>query len=264
MPKIKISAELSHRCPLNEIIDQVTILEDGGFYRVWVPDTMVSPWEAWLAASLIVQNTRRVKIGLGVTNPYTRHPLVMAQMACTLQSLSQGRLSLSLGKGMARFLEKAGIKQNDRAVEECLQVFRHLTAGERFSFEGEVFHLQAIKLRTEPAEEKIPVYLAATGPASWETGARIADGLSTFWDERLKENRTRYLQGRKLPVAVLLPFSLSLPDFFPDQVTSVEELAGRVTTLEKYGFEEVILAYGDIGDLEIIIDRILKNGESGV
>ena len=74
MSKIKISAELSHLCPLTEIVQQARVLEDNGFYRVWVPDTIVSPWEAWLAASLITQNTSRLEIGLGVTNPYTRHP----------------------------------------------------------------------------------------------------------------------------------------------------------------------------------------------
>jgi alkanesulfonate monooxygenase SsuD/methylene tetrahydromethanopterin reductase-like flavin-dependent oxidoreductase (luciferase family) len=257
MGKIKISAELSHRCPLNEIIDHSRVLEKGGFYRIWVPDTIVSPWEAWLAASLVIQNTRGVKIGLGVTNPYTRHPLVMAQMACTLQFLSQGRLALSLGKGMARFLEKAGVQTHDRAVEECVQVFRHLTAGERFSFEGEYFHLQALKLRTEPSEGKIPVYLGATGPGSWETGVRIGDGLSTFWDPRLKEIRERYLQEKNLPVAVLVPFSLSHPDFFPNQVSSVDVLAERVKSLEEDGFDEVILAYGDFEDLKMIVKQIL-------
>jgi len=51
---IRISAELSHICPLEDIIAHATALESGGFYRVWVPDTVVSPWEAWLAASLVM------------------------------------------------------------------------------------------------------------------------------------------------------------------------------------------------------------------
>ena len=91
---LAISVELSHVCPLEEIVEHATALESLGYYRVWVPDTIVSPWEAWLAAGLIVQHSERLKIGLGVTNPYTRHPLVVAQMAATLQHLSAGRLAL--------------------------------------------------------------------------------------------------------------------------------------------------------------------------
>ena len=79
--KIRISTELSHVCPLDEITRHAIALETHGFHRVWVPDTVVSPWEAWLAASIIMQHTSRIQIGLGVTNPYTRHPVVVAEMA---------------------------------------------------------------------------------------------------------------------------------------------------------------------------------------
>ena len=82
-------------------------LESLGYYRVWVPDTIVSPWEAWLAACLIMQHTDRLRIGLGVTNPYTRHPVVVAQMAATMQHLSAGRLALSIGKASRFFGSRA-------------------------------------------------------------------------------------------------------------------------------------------------------------
>jgi alkanesulfonate monooxygenase SsuD/methylene tetrahydromethanopterin reductase-like flavin-dependent oxidoreductase (luciferase family) len=255
MTKIKFSAELSHRAPLGEIVRQAKTLEESGFYRVWIPDTIVSPWDAWLAASLIVQNTTKLEIGLGVTNPYTRHPVVMAQMAGTLQSLGQGRLTISIGKGIARFLEKAGIEQHDQAVEECVNILRHLTAGERFSFKGQVFRLEAVRLRTEPAEKKIPIYLAVVGPSGWERAARIADGVSTFWDEKINEKRDHYLKGRGLPIAVLIPFSTTRPDFFPNSIQSIEVLAKRVVELEEAGLDEIILAYGDGQDLEIITDK---------
>ena len=60
-----ISVELSHVCPLEEITKHAAVLETGGFHRVWVPDTMVTPWEAWLAANLIAQQTTRLRIGVG-------------------------------------------------------------------------------------------------------------------------------------------------------------------------------------------------------
>jgi len=255
MSKIKISAELSHLCPLTEIVQQARVLEDKGFYRVWVPDTMVSPWEAWLTASLIIQNTSKLRIGLGVTNPYTRHPVVMAQMTCTLQALSQGRLTLSIGKGIARFLEKAGIGQNEKAVEECVTILRHLTNGERFSIEGQAFRLDAVRLRMDPPEKKIPIYLAAVGPSGWEKAARLADGVSTIWGENIKESRQRSLNRKPLPVAVLVPFSLTRPDFFPNQVQSGELLARRVAEMEEAGFDEIIIAYGDMKDLEFVTSK---------
>jgi alkanesulfonate monooxygenase SsuD/methylene tetrahydromethanopterin reductase-like flavin-dependent oxidoreductase (luciferase family) len=246
---IRISVELSHVCPIGDILKHTTVLESKGFYRVWVPDTVVSPWEAWLAAGLIVHNTERVRIGLGVTNPYTRHPLVAAQMAVTMQTVSQGRLALSLGKGIPRLLEKAGVTQHDTAVEECINIVRGLMAGERVSFRGQAFQIDAIQLRTIPPETTVPIYLAAIGPPSWETALRVADGIATFWSERVGELRQQMMAERTIPTAALIPFSLSLDDFFPQRVSTLDELERRVKNLEDDGFDEVIVGYGDLNDL---------------
>jgi alkanesulfonate monooxygenase SsuD/methylene tetrahydromethanopterin reductase-like flavin-dependent oxidoreductase (luciferase family) len=247
---IRISAELSHLCPLDDIPTHAAALEAHGFFRLWVPDTVVSPWEAWLAASLVMQTTRRVQIGLGVTNPYTRHPVVMAQMAATMQRCSGGRLTLSVGKGIGRFLDKAGIQQYDTAVEECVTVVRRLMAGERTSLVGKAFQIDAMLLRTVPPAISVPIFLAAIGPAGWESAMRIADGVVTVWSETLAETRQRWMAERPLPTAVLIPFAQRRPDFFARPVSTVSELQRRVATLERAAFDEVIVAYADLADLD--------------
>ncbi len=253
---IRISVELSHVCPIEELLKHTSVLESKGFYRVWVPDTIVSPWEAWLAAGLIVHNTERVQIGLGVTNPYTRHPFVVAQMAATMQSVSNGRLTLSIGKGIGRLLEKAGIKQYDTAVEDCINILRGLMAGERISFKGEAFQIDAIQLRTLPPDTAVPIYLAAIGPPSWEAALRVADGVATIWNERVLELRSRVMAERTLPTAALIPFSLSLDDFFPQRVSNLDELDQSIKRLEEAGFDEVIVGYGDLNDLDAAAELI--------
>ncbi len=247
---IKISVELSHICPLEEITKHATALESNGYFRVWVPDTVVSPWEAWLAAGIIMQHTNRIEIGLGVTNPYTRHPVVVAQMAATMQRFSGGRLSISIGKGINRFLEKAGIEQHESAVEECITVLRGLIAGERTSFDGNAFHIDGMRIRTLPPEAAVPIYLAAIGPASWETAMRVADGVATIWSDTVAQTRRQVMAERTLPTAALIPFSLNREDFFEHQISSLADLRERVETLEEEGFDEVLVAYADMVDLE--------------
>ena len=254
MSGIKISAELSHACPLEEVVRHARLLEEKGFYRIWVPDTVVSPWEAWLVGGLLIQQTENINIGLGVTNPYTRHPVVMAQMAGTLQILSQGRLALSLGQGIARFLEKAGIEQKENAVSECVTIMRHLINGERFSLNGQAFKVDGLRLRIPPPVREIPFYLAVISDSGWEGASRTADGVSTIWNEKMKARRDRYLAHNPLPVSVLIPFSLK-SGFWPNQVQSGPELVARINELEEASFDEVILAYGDMTDLEWIANR---------
>jgi alkanesulfonate monooxygenase SsuD/methylene tetrahydromethanopterin reductase-like flavin-dependent oxidoreductase (luciferase family) len=247
---IRISAELSHVCPLEEITTHAIALETRGFYRVWVPDTVVSPWEAWLAASVIMHATSHLQIGLGVTNPYTRHPVVVAQMAATMQRLSGGRLTLSLGKGIGRFLDKAGIQQHDTAVEECVTILRGLIAGERTSFSGAAFQIDAMLLRTIPPQTAVPIFLAAIGSAGWQSAMRVADGVATVWSDTLAETRQQWMAERTLPTVVLIPFAQTRTDFFARRVSSLDELQRRIALLDAAGFDEVMVAYADLEDLE--------------
>ena len=247
---LRISAELSHICPLDELSTHATALETHGFHRVWVPDTVVSPWEAWMAASLILQQTSRLQVGVGVTNPYTRHPVVVGQMAAMMRRYSGGRLALSLGKGIGAFLDKAGIVQQDTAVEECVAILRGLIAGERTTFSGRAFQIDAMLLRTHPPETAVPIYLAAIGPNGWASAMRVADGVATVWSDKLAETRQQFMADRALPVAVMIPFAQSRTDFFARRVSSLDELRQRVSALDAAGFDEVIVAYAELADLE--------------
>jgi alkanesulfonate monooxygenase SsuD/methylene tetrahydromethanopterin reductase-like flavin-dependent oxidoreductase (luciferase family) len=249
---LNISVELSHVCPLDEIPQHAAALECLGYYRVWVPDTVVSPWEAWLAAGLIMQHTDRLRIGLGVTNPYTRHPLVVAQMAATMQHLSAGRLALSIGKGIPRLLEKAGIDQHATAVEECITLLRELLAGERASIDGNAFQIDGLRIRTSVPDIGIPIYLAAMSAASWKTAMRVADGVATVFNDEMLQIRTQAMVEKTLPTAALIPFSLSLENFFEDwnRARSLAQLQERTRKIEAAGIDEVIVAYRDLADLE--------------
>jgi len=44
-------------------------------------------------------STERIKLSTGVTNPLTRHPVVLAACAATLQVMSGGRAVLGIGRG---------------------------------------------------------------------------------------------------------------------------------------------------------------------
>ena len=255
---IQISAELSHVCPLEEITNHAMALESYGYHRVWIPDTVVSPWEAWMAAGIVMHHTHHIGIGLGVTNPSTRHPVVVAAMAATMQNHSGGRLAMSMGKGIGRFLEKAGIDQHTAAVEECIDLLHRLIAGERTSLDGDAFQIDGMLLRTSPPKTDVPIYLAAIGPASWDAALRVADGVATFWNKFAVENHKRAMETRQIPTAALIPFSVAPGEFFGKKIESVDELAEQVGGMEKAGFDEVIIAYRDLADIEIAA-RLIKD-----
>ncbi|MBU4000683.1 MAG: LLM class flavin-dependent oxidoreductase [Proteobacteria bacterium] len=248
-PAMKISVELSHQCPLDELTDHAKAFDSQGFYRVWVPDTLVSPWEAWMAASILAQNTEQVLIGLGVTNPFTRHPVVMAQMAATLQRFSNNRLSISLVKGIQRFLEKAGIEPSPYAEKECVLILRSLLSGEKTDFQGQTFRIKGIRLRTLPGPP-VPLYLACVGREAWKQALGVADGVVTFWNPEAEINRAWAMEQKPIQTSAMVPFSLSGKEFFGQTIQSLEDLGKKFQEMEAAGFDEGIIAYRDLKDLE--------------
>jgi len=77
-----------------------------GFESVWISDHLASAWsprrhglEPWVALSVAVAETRRVRLGPLVSPSTFRQPAILARMAEALDSLSHGRFVIGLGLG---------------------------------------------------------------------------------------------------------------------------------------------------------------------
>src|SRR5277367_5424869 len=97
-------------------------------------------WESKELASVVgalTQVTSRVKLIAGLTHFGTRHPLVLAGMGATIQSLSKGRFVLGFGRGVPPAFRKLGIPviQND-GMADYASILRRLWAGETISYRG--------------------------------------------------------------------------------------------------------------------------------
>ena len=81
--------------------------EEAGFDRVGISDVLLWP-DSFMLQALVATRTERVEIGAMVTNPYSRHPAVLAGALATLDEISGGRAFLGLGVGAG--LEAVGIE----------------------------------------------------------------------------------------------------------------------------------------------------------
>jgi alkanesulfonate monooxygenase SsuD/methylene tetrahydromethanopterin reductase-like flavin-dependent oxidoreductase (luciferase family) len=77
-----------------------------GFESVWVADHLASPWSAerhgldpWVALSIAVAETQRLRLGPLVSPITYRQPALMARMAEAIDDLGPGRFVLGLGLG---------------------------------------------------------------------------------------------------------------------------------------------------------------------
>ncbi|WP_191094345.1 LLM class flavin-dependent oxidoreductase [Nocardia colli] len=122
----------------------------------------------------------RVQLGVGVTDPIRRHPVLLAQTFLTLAHMTKSPPILGLGCGERENLDPYGFTW-DRPVsrlEEALQVVRTaLTSTESFDFAGKYYRIDSAPMDlTAPADRMPQIWLGAHGPRMLELTGRYADG----------------------------------------------------------------------------------------
>jgi 5,10-methylenetetrahydromethanopterin reductase len=152
--------------------------EAGGFASVWFAE---NPMERGVMAAVAAcaVATQRIELGIGVWNPYLRHPAQIAMEIGALDELSGGRAALGLGSGLAAPIKRLGI-DNTRplgATRDAFTIVRGLLAGKTVTYKGTVFSVEDAKLSYTPRRPDLPLLMAARGPRALALCGRIADGL---------------------------------------------------------------------------------------
>ena len=178
--------------PLPKMMRLAKLSEELGFSHVWIGDSHLIWREAYVNMAAVALNTSKVKIGTGVTNPLTRHPSVVASAYATLEELAPGRFIVGIGLGDSS-VETMGMKPARLPYfENTISQMRALLAGEEIQLETGKIHLK------HPCQEKVPIYIAASGPKMLELSGRIADGVIVLVgvaDEYLRQAKERIEAG---------------------------------------------------------------------
>lgn len=152
--------------------------EGAGLGSVWIIEDYFHPG-AFALAGAAGAVTERIAIGLGVVNPYTRHPALLAMETAALAGIAPGRVVLGLGSSNRRWIEQQmGMPFTAplTAVRECVEIVRRLLGGERVTFKGASFSLDGVALEAAPAQP-VPILLGVKGPKALAMAAEIADGV---------------------------------------------------------------------------------------
>src|ERR1700761_8857590 len=137
-----------------ESFEQVDAAETAGLDVMWLAELHNAPERSVLAAPLniasaIAMRTRRMKIGIAVQVLPLCHPLRIAEEACTVDHISQGRLIFGGGRsGFPRTYQAYGIsyaESRERFVE-VMEILKRAWTEERFSFDGQFYHFDDVCL----------------------------------------------------------------------------------------------------------------------
>lgn len=173
-------------CPwgstIREFVAASVGAEAAGYERVWANELHRSPFTQ-LAPTATATTT--IGIGTAVVLAFTRSALTTALAALDLDELSGGRFVLGLGSGVARLNEDWHHVPFGKPVphlRETVELIRRFVAtahlGEPITYEGEYerVDVRGFERPFPPVRERIPVYLAAVGPALTTLAGEVADG----------------------------------------------------------------------------------------
>jgi 5,10-methylenetetrahydromethanopterin reductase len=157
--------------PLPKMIHLAKVTEELGYSHIWVGDSHLIWREAYVNMAAFALSTTKVKLGTGVTNPLTRHPSVVASAYATLEEYASGRTIVGIGLGDSS-VETMGMKPAKLSYfEKTMAEMRDLLDGKEVQLESGKIHL------LHPCKNKVPIYIAASGPKMLELSGRIADGI---------------------------------------------------------------------------------------
>jgi 5,10-methylenetetrahydromethanopterin reductase len=180
--------------PLPKMVQLAKVTEELGYSHIWVGDSHLIWREAYVNMAAMALNTIRVKLGTGVTNPLTRHPSVVASAYATLEEYAPGRTIVGIGLGDSS-VETMGMKPAKLSYfEKTMAQMRQLLDGQEVQLETGKIHL------LHPCKNKVPIYVAASGPKMLELSGRIADGIIVLVgvaDEYIAHAKEKIAAGAK-------------------------------------------------------------------
>src|SRR5258708_4894294 len=141
-----------------------------GYDRIGIWDSPALFREPWVTLAAAARDCRRIALGPWVTNPLSRHPVVTASAAATLDDLAPGRTYIGIGSGDTGVLHLGLTGATLARLEQYVLTLRRLLQDGQAPYDRQT-------LRLNWARRHIPIIIAAPGPQSLPLARRIGDGV---------------------------------------------------------------------------------------
>jgi 5,10-methylenetetrahydromethanopterin reductase len=165
---------------IDEIHERARRAEGLGYDGIFIGESHLSSIDSFQTLASCAMITRRMLLGIAVTNMVFRHPTVLAGAAASLNEISKGRAILGVGTGDGPVYTQ-GLKATPlKEFEAGIRMIRDLVQGKPIQFPtGSI----GLGYRVRPT----PIFVSAEGPKGLQLAGRSADGviLGTGFDLRV-------------------------------------------------------------------------------
>ena len=170
------------------LVHRAHFLEENGFDTVLLDDHLLYgtssaiALDPFSAAAAIANRTKRIKVGVAVTDLVRRHPAILAQASGTVTAIANGRFVLGLGSGDLMNQAPFGLPTDHRFARfrEGVMLLKMLWSSsieKPVSYKGRFHNLTNAYLQTGLTERDWPpLYFAAFGDKMLRFTGEEADG----------------------------------------------------------------------------------------
>jgi alkanesulfonate monooxygenase SsuD/methylene tetrahydromethanopterin reductase-like flavin-dependent oxidoreductase (luciferase family) len=238
------------------LVELAQAAEECGWDGVFVSDHLVQRFRGapspvanpWIVLAAIAAATQRVTIGPMVTPLPRRRPWQLANESVTLDRLSNGRLILGLGSGIATsflpFGEESAAPVRGAMLDEGLDVLTGLWRGTRLTYAGKLYRIDGVTMLPPPVQQpRIPIWIAGHWPhrppfrraARWD--GLFVDGPGVNWmkGEMIQPSDLRaavdYTWSERRAAGLSGPFEVAIGGHTADRAA----MAARLTELAEIG-----------------------------
>ncbi|MEM9727644.1 MAG: LLM class flavin-dependent oxidoreductase [Myxococcota bacterium] len=168
-----------------ELYLKAAILADElGYDSFWIPEAW--GYEIFSLLTEMAVHTKRIKLGTGIVNVFSRTPSLIAMNAATVDEISEGRLILGIGTSGKRVIEGFHGRPFTKPltqVRDVIRVSRALLSGRKLTdSDAKLNDYRPFDLAMRPVRPDIPIYVAALKQKSITSIGELADGwIPTFW-----------------------------------------------------------------------------------
>ncbi len=179
MSQTRLGLSLANEGPVRETVALACAAEQLGFDEVWLPESGHGRG-MFSVASAVAGATSSIRLGIGIVNPFWRHPSVIAMEAAALDEIAGGRVMLGLGAALwtLRTFGEADARTDKplSAMIEAIRVVRALVHGER-GLDGQIFSVRASARLDFDLPHRIPIYVGAVNGRMLRAAGQWADGV---------------------------------------------------------------------------------------
>ncbi|MFN2591096.1 MAG: TIGR03560 family F420-dependent LLM class oxidoreductase, partial [Actinomycetota bacterium] len=235
-----------------------------GFHAVWdydhfygLRDPIQPTLEGWTLLGAMAKATSRVRIGCMVTGLTYRHPAVLANMATTVDHISDGRLDFGIGAAWyqvehdAYGIEFPPVGTRIAMLDEACTLIRRMWTEDRVDHQGRFWTLADAMSNPKPIQPRVPMVIGGAGEKrTLRVVATHADewNWSGSWDDTGPEEFARLsgildehcaAVGRE-PKVIRRSFQLFVE---PQDDRQTKDQVGRLDDYAAHGADHVVFVF---------------------